>query len=212
MEIGLEQLGTFRCFFLFPLFFFIPPPFSSASFPFLLSFFLFFSSLGWMSLFYSGRNKGREPATPGNIPFFEEEERKVFQRANPRRSLKCGGERVDARRGRGRRGGPGFCAESLVNGCPTRALSLSLCLSLPFLPSRPGRWLSRAPCHAVQHRAMLVGVTVLRAFLDIPVATEAPASLAGPVNPPGERNFFAELSKPYRVPSDIFLGNSAAIK
>lgn len=72
VEIGLEQLGTFRCFFLFPLFFFIPPPFSSTSFPFLLSFFLsFFPSLGWMSLFYSGRNKGREPATPGNIPFLK---------------------------------------------------------------------------------------------------------------------------------------------
>lgn len=37
---------------------------------------------------------------------------------------------MDARRGRGRRGGPGFCAESLVNGCPTRALSLSLSVFL----------------------------------------------------------------------------------
>ena len=83
-------------------------------------------------------------------------------------------------------GGPGFCVELLVNGCPTRRS--------PFSSSSLSswRWLSRAPCHAVQRRALLAELRVLRTFLDIPVATEAPASPAGPVNPPRRKNFFAE--------------------
>lgn len=130
-EIGLEQLGTFRCFFSLFSLFFIPPPFSS-SFPFLLSFSLFFPSLGWMSLFYSGRNKGREPPLLYIYFFFGRRGEEVFsnERANPRAIL----EVWRRKGGGGRRGGPGFCAESLVNGCPTRAPSLCLYLSLPFLP------------------------------------------------------------------------------
>lgn len=70
---------------LFSLFslFFIPPPFSS-SFPFLLSFSLFFPSLGWMSLFYSGRNKGREPPLLYIYIFLFWKKRRgsIFQRAS----------------------------------------------------------------------------------------------------------------------------------
>lgn len=82
-EIGLEQLGTFRCFFSLFSLFFIPPPFSS-SFPFLLSFSLFFPSLGWMSLFYSGRNKGREPPLLYIYIFLFWKKRRgsIFQRAS----------------------------------------------------------------------------------------------------------------------------------
>ena len=137
---------------LFSLFslFFIPPPFSS-SFPFLLSFSLFFPSLGWMSLFYSGRNKGREPPLLYIYFFFGRRGEEVFsnERANPRAIL----EVWRRKGGGGRRGGPGFCAESLVNGCPTRAPSLSLSLSLSTFSSLLvlGRWLS--PCRATPRDA-----------------------------------------------------------
>lgn len=86
-----------------------------------------------MSLFYSGRNKGREPPLLYIYFFFRVGRRgeEVFsnERANPRAIL----EVWRRKGGGGRRGGPGFCAESLVNGCPTRAPSLCLYLSLPFL-------------------------------------------------------------------------------
>lgn len=136
---------------LFSLFslFFIPPPFSS-SFPFLLSFFLFFPSLGWMSLFYSGRNKGREPPLLYIYFFFGRRGEEVFsnERANPRAIL----EVWRRKGGGGRRGGPGFCAESLVNGCPTRAPSLSLYLCLPFLPfsSSADGYRHATPCNTAR--------------------------------------------------------------
>lgn len=148
-EIGLEQLGTFRCFFSLFSLFFIPPPFSS-SFPFLLSFSLFFPSLGWMSLFYSGRNKGREPPLLYIYFFFGRRGEEVFsnERANPRAIL----EVWRRKGGGGRRGGPGFCAESLVNGCPTRAPSLSLYLCLPFLPfsSSADGYRHATPCNTAR--------------------------------------------------------------
>ena len=59
---------------------------------------------------------------------------------------------------------------------------------------------------AMPRRAVQRRVTVLRAFLDIPVATEAPASLAAPVNPAA--GIFSPNSPSSRVPFDIFFAES----
>lgn len=54
--------------------------------------------------------------------------------------------RAERQRACGAAEGPGFCEESLVNGCPTRS---------PFSSLSSWRWLSRAPCHAAPCNAEL---------------------------------------------------------
>lgn len=148
-----------------------------------------------MSLFYSGRNKGREPPLLYIYFFFGRRGEEVFsnERANPRAIL----EVWRRKGGGGRRGGPGFCAESLVNGCPTRAPSLCLSLSLPFLPfsSSADGYRHATPCNTARCSSELRSSGRSWTFQWQQKRQRRPRD---PLIQPGrerERNFFAELSK-----------------
>lgn len=81
-EIGLEQLGTFRCFFSLFSLFFIPPPFSS-SFPFLLSFSLFFSLARLdVSVLFGAQQGARATLAIYIFLFWKKRRGSIFQRAS----------------------------------------------------------------------------------------------------------------------------------
>lgn len=133
-EIGLEQLGTFRCFFL-----------SFLSFLFLLlslrrflscfpSLFFFPRSVGCLC-FIRGATRGESHPCYIYISFLEEEERKYFPTSERilERSSKCGGERVEGEGGEGQVSARNRSLTAVLHELP---LSVSIFLYL-FFPSRP---------------------------------------------------------------------------
>ena len=110
-----------------------------------------------------------------------------------RRGVARGGARgrVQGAGAEGEGGGPGFCVESLVNGCPTRR-------SLPFLlSSRPGdgyRARHATPCNAAQRRALLVELRSSGRSWTFQWQQKRQHRSRDPLIP-ARKNFFAELSR-----------------
>lgn len=150
-----------------------------------------------MSLFYSGRNKGREPPLLYiYISFLEEEERKYFPTSERilERSSKCGGERVEGEGGEGQ-----VSARNRSLTAVLHELSPSLCLylCLPFLPfsSSADGYRHATPCNTARCSSELRSSGRSWTFQWQQKRQRRPRDPLIQLGRERERNFFAELSK-----------------